>query len=817
MKVRFRAFALCTAIVAVVLSGYGWCDSAADRVIAQIFDGNTTAAIASLRDVKDIDAGSSIGLTILIAYAMVPGLNDAALEHAILSRNPNVESKDANGIGALYHAAEQDKIDLILELLRRGANPNAVSDWGSPLVAAASNSRTKTALRLVEVPGLKVDLADRYGRTALIFASIHADSALVKALLEHGANPNIYEPLTGKSPLLWAASAPSQSRNAAATIGALLDKNADARLVNPFTCDSAMHAAVGAQNEASVRLLIERHVRADLANSKGVTPLGLARRLGSDQIRQEVINDLQAEHRNVEDAANPPPDCRNPALTTLARSEPQPSDTTLPDQTPLARAVIAQWSSGNHIVLDPKLADGINKQITFFYQIDCYKGNDSPSVRACFSLLSDKRRLADILVTDLNETFLQHRNPIPWFAARLSSSIGVDFTRAGYGDAYRGRNTTSCGEIPGQYRLEGAYLVSDNNLVEIPGGSRLCLPDGIYTVVLPASSRRVVLRFASAQTPRVSVSSVSPIGSRSDVYGRHVTVPLNLQCLNETSKLNPLTVPLPRRDDISIPKPQLFSTGPVLSVEIKDPSHLCNSTCTADMRVAIVASIMAWKSLCSRCTLANLMVIRFGQISYVNSQTVSILEGFVASNRPLPRPEERLQQLANGPTSYDLMDDSLPKLATVCKSNPAQPFGELCGHYAAINEMPLTIEISNKEDTCGSAIHIACASPDGVVQLRATDHVFLVNTGDSSSPRFGNGDKVYDLSAVLVHEFGHFFGVPHIADQTTASGSHVDAMTPHYDRRFCVTKADSTMLDQATDPRWPFRLDGCAGLTARPR
>lgn len=812
MKIRFLTFALCTAIGVVVFPDYSWCDPAADKVVAEIFSSNVAAAIASLQGVKDIDAASSGGLTILVAYAMVPGLNDAALEHAILSRNPNVESKDSNGIGALYHAAEQDKIDLVLDLLHRGANPNSVSDQGSPLVAAASNSRTRIVLRLLEVPGLKIDLADRYGRTALMFASMHADSELVEVLLQNGANPNIYEPLTGKTPLLWAASASNEFRNAAATIRALLDKNADPRFVNPFTCDSAMHAAVGAQNEGSVRVLIERHVRADLANSKGLTPLGLARRLGSHQIWQMLVNDLQAEHRNIEDSAIPPRDCHNPALTTFARDEPEPSVTTLPDQTPLARAVIKQWSLQNSVVLDPKLADEINKQITFFYQIDCYKGDESPTVRACLSLLSDKVRLASFLVTDLDETFLQHKDPLPWFAARLSSSIGIDFTRAGYGDAYRGRNTTACGELPVRYHSARAYLVGDSNLVEIPIGSRLCLPDGVYTVVLKDEALRLVLRFMSAQSPHVTITSVLPIGSRSDIYGRRVTAPSNVLCLNETSELSPLTVPLPRRDDISIPKPQLFSTVPVLSVEIRDSSHLCDSTCTANMRITIVTSLAAWRSSCSRCSLANLMVIRFAQVSYVNSQTVSILEGFVASNKALPPAGQRVPLSRVNSISYDLMDGSLPKLATVCSTNPAQPFAELCGRSAEVNKMAMVVEISDKEQTCGSAIHIACASPDGVIQLRAKDHVFLVNAGDSSSPRFGNGDEVYDLLAVLVHEFGHFFGVPHITHQRITDGSHVDAMSSHYDRRFCVTKADSTMLDQATDPNWPFRLDGCAGL-----
>ena len=60
MKVRFLTFALCSAIGAVVLSEYGWCDSAADKVIAQIVDGNTAAAIASLRDVRDIEAAQRL-------------------------------------------------------------------------------------------------------------------------------------------------------------------------------------------------------------------------------------------------------------------------------------------------------------------------------------------------------------------------------------------------------------------------------------------------------------------------------------------------------------------------------------------------------------------------------------------------------------------------------------------------------------------------------------------------------------------------------------------------------------------------------------
>jgi ankyrin repeat protein len=811
MKIRLRTLALFVTINLAVGSGSCWEDPAVDKVIAQMFSSDAAGAVTSMKVVKNINIKSG-GMSILLVYAMVPGLNDPALQRAIFSRNPDVETKDSNGMTALYHAAEQDKLDLITELLQRGANPNSTSDEGPALVGAASNARTRAALRLLEVRGLKVDLADRYGRTALLFASIHADSELLHALLQRGANPNIYEPLTGKTPLLWAASVRSGTPHATAAIAALLDNHANPQLVNPLTCDSAMHMAVASQNEDTVRALITHHVRADLVNSSGITPLGLARRLGNSHIPQLLTEALNAEHRNVDDTGNPPRDCHDPHLTSLARPKPQPKDEELPDQTPFARAVIGQWSERNHVVVNQKLAVGINDEMVRFFQIDCYKGNSASIVRDCHSLLRDKRRLAGLLIQDLDETFLEHKNPIPWFSARLSSAIGVDFTRAGYPMAYQGRNTTSCAQIPSQYGSAGGYLVNENTLIEIPANSRLCLSNGIYTVVLADKSRRLELRFNSSETPPVTVASVSSVGSRSDIYGKHVTVPANLRCLEETAQLSPATVPLSRRDDVSIPKPQLFSTAPVLNIEIRDSAHLCDSRCLADMRITVLTALIAWKSSCTRCSLANLMVIRFGQLAYVNTQTISILDGYAASNRPLPSPRERAPAAGVNGISYDLADPSLPKLASVCKSNTEQPFAELCGHSTAVNKMTLTIEISVKEETCRTENNLACASPDGVVQLRAKDHLFLVNAGEPGGPRFGKGDKAFDLGPVLIHEFGHFFGIPHIADQQTPRSGRVDAMTPKYDKRFCVSKSDATMLDQATDPKWPYKLDGCAGL-----
>lgn len=80
---------------------------------------------------------------------------------------------------------------------------------------------------------------------------------------------------------------------------------------------------------------------------------------------------------------------------------------------------------------------------------------------------------------------------------------------------------------------------------------------------------------------------------------------------------------------------------------------------------------------------------------------------------------------------------------------------------------------------------------------------------------FGAGSISVDLRHVVLHEVGHWFGVPHV--DTVAGGAYKDVMTSvPEDGKPCVSAASLIMLNNATDLRWKYRVLEGGGLR-RPR
>ncbi len=94
------------------------------------------------------------------------------------------------GSTPLLFAARSGDVGSTRALLAAGANPNdALPDGTSALVLAAHSGQTEVGKLLLE-KGANPDSAD-VGYTALHAAVLRSDLALVKALLAHGASPNV--------------------------------------------------------------------------------------------------------------------------------------------------------------------------------------------------------------------------------------------------------------------------------------------------------------------------------------------------------------------------------------------------------------------------------------------------------------------------------------------------------------------------------------------------------------------------------------------------------------------------------------------------
>ena len=780
-----------------------------DEIVAKLYLAQPQAARELVKKLTDIDARSSSGSPLLVAMAQVPGLNDGTLYDQVFERHPDCNLRDKTGMTALYFAASVGNMELVERLLKGGADANLSSDeYGSALVGAVWNNRGAIARRLLVVPGIKVDLADRHGRTALIFAVIHGDLELVRELIRKGANPNVYEIVTGNTPLIW-SSAGSKD-----LVAFLLDSHADSRLPNPFNCQTVIHAAVTANNIDVVRLLLQRDITASFADSQGRTPLGIARSQRHVEVSELLKTTLESRGMNTSETAVPPTNCHNDLLVTYARPVQIASKSQDEEEfVPFAKTVIQSWESKNNIFVNPDVPEFTGRQITLFEQIICDPRNNPDTLSKCKALLANKIKLKNLVTKNLDTTFIEKQKTTTWLAADLANSIGIDFARAGY--TVHGPNQIACSQLPKDFGHIRGLFFDGEFFLELQPGVTLCLRKGSYQVLIPSSHVVLKMNFYSNDTNPMTNVTVAPMGPDTVDTANRILPPLQFVSLRGETSESPLTLPLPLRDDVRIAAPKSFSTTTSIQVSVKDDSGICLKACQIAVRVLLIKAVAVWRMGCTRCSLANLLVIRFPDATYFSAQTVDILRGYLSANRQWPRGDERppLQdsRLFSG---YERLDGSNPRVSELCAAHIPAPFDQLCPNHAELNSMKVVLEISKESTTCFTPNAIACASPDGTIQLRAYDHAFTTNEAPGlRSVRFGAGPQEFNLLAVLIHELGHFFGLPHLDETTPKIEGRSDVMLPAYNPNgFWVTKADYAILNKAVDPEWPYRLSGCAGL-----
>ena len=209
----------------------------------------------------------------------------------------------------LHFASEQGHRDIVLLLLRNGANVNAhtiiqknentdnreharhrmfrIYGAMSALHYAAREGHEPVALALLE-NGAEIEMQDIKGETALMFATASSSQAMVQLLLDSGANPNNMG-MAGTSPLKIAA------QNGNVTITQLLTaKGADVDMRLQGT-DTALHDAIRNGCVALTRLLLGCKADVTVPSAKGqltkgMLPLHTAAYFGSTAIVKLLID-----------------------------------------------------------------------------------------------------------------------------------------------------------------------------------------------------------------------------------------------------------------------------------------------------------------------------------------------------------------------------------------------------------------------------------------------------------------------------------------------------------------------------------------------
>jgi ankyrin repeat protein len=180
-------------------------------------------------------------------------------------------------------AGPDESAGLTAYLVSRGADfdPNAAISGRTRLHQAAVFGNADLARLLIEL-GADVD-ADYHGATPLTFAASKGGTAVITALLDHGADPNPLD-VEGKTPLLRAVEV-----GAAAAAEALLARGADAGVVEPETGEGLLHVAALSGSVDIVSALLDRGLPVDAADGKGKTPLYYAARYGHERVAGEFL------------------------------------------------------------------------------------------------------------------------------------------------------------------------------------------------------------------------------------------------------------------------------------------------------------------------------------------------------------------------------------------------------------------------------------------------------------------------------------------------------------------------------------------------
>ena len=256
------------------------------------------------------------GMTALL-YAARDGRLGAA--RRLVAAGANIEQPEANGIRPLLMSLLNNKLEVAQFLLSQKADVNAAAFWGrTPLWAAVEyrnldmnnveqdapkdngvdrapilafikvlidaganvNARTREVFpsRRWLYSLNDVSWVDFTGQTPFLRAALSGDTATMKLLVQHGADPNL-PTLAGTTPLMAAAGvaggvAQTYTESPQALIDAVnlcLELGADINATNSMGLTALLGAANRGSNDI-IEILVKRGARLDIKDKEGRTP-----------------------------------------------------------------------------------------------------------------------------------------------------------------------------------------------------------------------------------------------------------------------------------------------------------------------------------------------------------------------------------------------------------------------------------------------------------------------------------------------------------------------------------------------------------------
>uniref|UniRef100_A0A8C1DA33 Kinase D interacting substrate 220 n=1 Tax=Cyprinus carpio carpio TaxID=630221 RepID=A0A8C1DA33_CYPCA len=231
-----------------------------------------------------MDVSTSLKMSSLTTQSLFSYVEEENLSaiKAHLDKYREVDTRSENGQTALMLASEQGSLEIVQELIRRGANVNLDDiDCWTALISAAKEGHTEVVKELLE-NNANVEHRDMGGWSALMWAAYKGRLEVAHLLLEKGANPNI----TGQYsvyPIIWAA-----GRGHAEIVQLLLQHGAKVNCSDKYGTTPLIWAARKGHYDCVMHLL-ENGANVDQEGANSMTALIVAVRGGFTEVVKELL------------------------------------------------------------------------------------------------------------------------------------------------------------------------------------------------------------------------------------------------------------------------------------------------------------------------------------------------------------------------------------------------------------------------------------------------------------------------------------------------------------------------------------------------
>lgn len=455
----------------------------------------------------------------------------------------------------------------------------------------------------------------------------------------------------------------------------------------------------------------------------------------------------------------------------------------------------------------------------------CERGFDDPAV------------LEQVISAHLDALLSRPRH-IDTVGSLIAAGVGADFARAGWPTNVP--NEIAVIVIPDQWRT-ARFEINDSGLIFHAGTKHLLVRPGQTRVTAHLADGSTVST-SIAIHPRAEVSfkgaasgNLPPILIIDPPTERFCPSINNPVFAGPTAAFNWGRATLAEDDSARLANLAPFVQQTALQVSIEDRTGVtCDNTCRANLASSFTRAIATWRSGCGRCDNNTLVALGFGDIVWIDTRLANRLRLLAvapetpldlsetvndgASSLPVPSPAGTSTPVA----SFRQINHEIYFTNTICGLQrtraPWVPGTQalLCGgpHSTDMKVYPTIVLLADATHCGSSDDFLACGIPGAGIEL-TLKNTRWAGIGASGPYEFGPATaRAFDVETVVLHEVGHWFGVPHAE---IASQPVKDVMTQTYSvDRPCISGQSLLFMNNAADLRWSYRVTEGGGLRRPP-